>query len=169
MPHITLRPSFSKDLDGLRRSSRKHYQRACEILLEIQRDVEPSAQRRAETRIPKCVKYELPDGYRLVLQRGDSEAFMVALVVGTHDHVQSFLDGHKGYVFDEKTGQLRELRLGTATETAVEMVPSTELQAEEAIPDQSYPPLFAQFTDEMLLRLARLIRQRAPERLASVV
>jgi superfamily I DNA/RNA helicase len=153
VPHITLRPSFSKDLDGLRRSSRKNYQRACEILLEIQRDVEPAAPRRAENRIPKCVKYELTDGYRLVLQRGDSEAFMVALVVGTHDHVQSFLDGHKGYVFDEKTGQLRELRLGTATETAVEMVPSTELLAEEAIPDQSYPPLFAEFTDEMLLRL----------------
>ncbi|QQO34296.1 hypothetical protein JJC00_00810 [Bradyrhizobium diazoefficiens] len=51
MPRITLRPSFSKDLDGLRRSSRKHYQRACEILMEFQRDIEPSAQRRAETRI----------------------------------------------------------------------------------------------------------------------
>jgi hypothetical protein len=32
-----------------------------------------------------------------VLQRGDSDATMVALVVGTHDHVESFLDGHKGY------------------------------------------------------------------------
>jgi superfamily I DNA/RNA helicase len=153
MPHITLRPSFSKDLDGLKRSSRKHYQRACEILMEIQRDLEPSAQRRAETRIPKCAKYELPDGYRLVLQRGDSDATMVALVVGTHDHVESFLDGHKGYVFDEKTGQLRELRLGTATETAVEMVPSAELLSEQTFPDQPYPPLFADFTDEMLLRL----------------
>jgi mRNA-degrading endonuclease RelE of RelBE toxin-antitoxin system len=91
MPHIILRPSFSKDLDGLRRSSRKHYQRACEILLELQRDGEPSATRRAETRIPKCYKYELPDGYRLVLQQGDSNASMVALVIGTHDHVESFL------------------------------------------------------------------------------
>ncbi len=45
---------------------------------------------------------------------------MVALAVGTHDHVDLFLNGHKGYVFDQKTGQLRELRLGTATETAVE-------------------------------------------------
>jgi superfamily I DNA/RNA helicase len=153
MPHITLRPSFSKDLDGLRRSSRKHYQRACEILMEIQRDIEPSAPRRAETRIPKCVKYELPDGYRLVLQRGDSEATMVALVAGTHDHVESFLDGHKGYVFDQKTGQLRELRIGTATETSVEIVPSAELQREQAPSEQTYPPFFALFTDEMLLRL----------------
>ena len=84
---------------------------------------------------------------------GDSDATMVALVVGTHDHVDSFLDGHKGYVFDEKSGQLRELRLGTATETAVEMVPSAELLSEQTIPDQPYPPLFADFTDEMLLRL----------------
>lgn len=153
MPHITIRPSFSKDLDGLRRSSRKHYQRACEILLEIQRDIEPSAPRRAESRIPKCYKYELPDGYRLVLQRGDTDAIMMALVVGTHDHVESFLDGHKGYVFDERTGQLRELRLGTAIDTAVEMVPSAELQDEEASPDLPYPALFADFTDDMLLLL----------------
>jgi superfamily I DNA/RNA helicase/mRNA-degrading endonuclease RelE of RelBE toxin-antitoxin system len=153
MPHITLRPSFSKDLDGLRRSARKQYQRACEILTDIQRDIEPAAPRRAETRIPKCIKYELPDGYRLVLQHGDSNSIVVALVVGTHDHVDSFLDGHKGYVFDKKTGQLRELRLGTATETAVEMVPSAELQSEQTVTDQPYPPLFADFTDEMLLRL----------------
>ena len=56
-------------------------------------------------------------------------------------------------MFDQKTGQLRELRLGTATETAVEMVPSAELLSEQTISDQSYPPLFADFTNEMLLRL----------------
>ncbi len=153
MPKITLRPSFTKDLDGLRRSSRKHYQRASEILFEIQRDVEPSAPRRAETRIPKCVKYELPDGYRLVLQRGDSDGVMVALSVGTHDHVSSFLDGHKGYVFDEKTGKLRELRIGTAIETAVEMVPSAALKAEQKIPGQTRVSLFEGFTDDMLRNL----------------
>ena len=53
MPRIILRPSFSKDLDGLRRSSRKHYQRASEILLEIQRDIEPSAPRRSENSYPE--------------------------------------------------------------------------------------------------------------------
>lgn len=153
MPKVTLRPSFSKDLEGLKRSSRKNYQRVCEILLEIQRDVELSVPRRAETRIPKCVKYELQDGYRLVLQQSDSDATMVALTVGTHDHVDSFLDGHKGYIFDKKTGQLRELRLGTATETAVEMVPSAELQSEQAADAEPYPPLFDDFTDAMLMHL----------------
>ena len=33
------------------------------------------------------------------------------------------------------------------------MVPSAELQAEQAVPDEPYPPLFEDFTDEMLLRL----------------
>jgi len=78
---------------------------------------------------------------------------MVALSVGTHDHVSSFLDGHKGYVFDEKTGQLRELRVGTATETAVEMVPSAALQAEQTAPDQNLAALFDGFTDDMLRNL----------------
>src|ERR1700720_195093 len=136
MPRIILRPSFSKDLDGLRRSSRRHYKSASEVLLELQRDLEPSAPRRAETRIPKCHKFELPGGYRLVLQGGESDATMVALVVGTHDHVESFLDGHKGYVFDGRTGRVGELRLATATETAVEMVPSAELQVEQPSPPQ---------------------------------
>lgn len=153
MPRIILRPSFSKDLDGLRRASRKNYQKASEILLELQRDVEPTAPRRSETRIPKCEKFELQDGYRLVLQRGDSDDVMVALVVGTHDHVDSFLDGHKGYVFDEKTGRLRELRIATATETVVEMVPSAEIKAEQPSPPEVSPPLFGAFSDEMLARL----------------
>jgi hypothetical protein len=132
MPIVVLRPNFARDLDGLRRSARKVYQRASEILLELQRDIQPSAARRSESRIPKCHKFELPDGYRLVLQEGDSGATMVALAVGKHDHVDSFLDGHKGFVFDEKTGRVRELRLATAAETAVEMVPSVDLQADQS-------------------------------------
>ena len=68
-----------------------------------------------------------------MLQGSDFAGTMVALAVGTHDHIDLFLNGHKGYVFDKNTGQLRELRLGTATETAVEMVPSAQLQAEQAL------------------------------------
>jgi superfamily I DNA/RNA helicase len=153
VPRIILRPSFSKDLDGLRRNARKVYQRASEVLLELQRDLEPTATRRAETRLAKCEKFELPDGYRLVLQRSDSDDAMVALVVGTHDHVDSFLDGHKGYVFDGATGRLRELRLATATETTVEMVPSAELQAEQPEITYPLPALLADFTDDMLRRI----------------
>lgn len=153
MPRITLRPTFSRDLDGLKRSARKQYQRATEILVEIQRDQEPSAPRRAESRIPNCVKFELQDGYRLVLQRSDDEAEMIALVVGTHDHVDSFLDGHKGYLFDRRTGRVRELRLATSAETSVEVSPSVDLVAETDSESPAESPVFGEFTDEMLKNL----------------
>jgi hypothetical protein len=78
---------------------------------------------------------------------------MVALVAGKHDYVDAFLDGHRGYVFDGKTGHLRELRVGTATETAVEMVPSADLQSEQPVTPEPLPPLFGDFSDEMLGRL----------------
>lgn len=153
MPHITLRPTFTRDLDGLRRSSRKHYQRASEVLLELQRDQNPSAARRAESRIPNCVKFELPDGYRLVLQRVEQGEELIALVVGTHDHVESFLDGHKGYVFDARTGRVRELRLATAAETAIDVAPSAELVGETALESQDRGHTFADLSDEMLSTL----------------
>jgi len=153
MPKVILRPTFSKDLDGLRRSSRKHYQRASEILLELQRDQEPSAPRRSESRIPHCVKFELPDGYRMVMQRTESEDSLLALVVGTHDHVESFLDGQKGYVFDPTTGRVRELRLATAIETSITVAPSQNMVAKEGTEPVPVAPLFSDFTDAMLFQL----------------
>jgi len=153
MPRITLRPTFTRDLDGLKRSARKQYQRASEVLLELQRDQTPSAPHRSESRIPNCIKFELPDGYRLVLQRTDDAEELIALVVGTHDHVDTFLDGHKGYVFDARTGRVRELRLATSSETVIEVAPSGDLAAETAIDTPPQPPVFATFTDAMLARL----------------
>ncbi|MCC7003876.1 MAG: hypothetical protein IT357_17100, partial [Gemmatimonadaceae bacterium] len=153
MPKLTLRPTFSRDLDALRRSARKQYMRASEILLELQRDQEPTAPRRSETRIPNCVKFELPDGYRMVLQRSDTADELIALVAGTHDHVDSFLDGHKGYLFDARTGRVRELRLATASETAIEVAPSPDLVAETRETSALTTPVFAAFSDEMLLSL----------------
>ena len=89
----------------------------------------------------------------MVLQRSDTGNAMVALVVGSHDHIDSFLDGHKGYVFDTTTGKLKELRLATASETQVEMVSSAELNEEQAEQPLSSQPLFVDFTDAMLERI----------------
>ena len=152
MPEITLRQTFTRDLDGLRRSARKQYQRACELLLELQRDQEPSAARRSESRIPECIKYELPDGYRLVLQWAEDGGALVALVLGTHDHVESFLDGHKGYVFDPKSGRVRELRLATSSETSIDIAPSPELLS-SANYEPTVDPVFGSLSQEMLVRL----------------
>lgn len=154
MPRIVLRPSFRKDLDGLKRSARKQYERASEVLLELQRDVEPSVPRRAESRLPNCVKYELQDGYRIVLQKADgSEEVLIALAIGKHDHVDSFLEGHKGWVFDPQKGQLRELRLATIDESSVEIVPSAGLVDEAARVEEPISPLYGAFSDEMLEHL----------------
>lgn len=151
MPRIVLRPSFNRDLDALKRGSRKNYQRASEILQELQRGVAPSISRRAEGRIPHCVKYELADGYRLVFQSVPGNEALIALAVGTHAHVDAFLDGHKGYVFDPRTGRLKELRLATVEDTTVEIVPSDALDVEAAAESADTAPvhLFADFTDAM--------------------
>ena len=104
MPRIRLRPNFSKDLDALKRHHRTNYRKTCEILVDLERDADVSAALRAESRIPGCVKYELVDGYRLVFQKVQGSNALVALAVRKHDHVDSFLDGHKGHVFDPRTG-----------------------------------------------------------------
>ena len=152
MSQLILRPTFAKDLDGLRTSSRKHYQRASELLLELQRGRKPTAPTRTESRIPHCIKYELPDGYRLVLQRAEGNAALIALAVGKHDRVESFLDGHKGYIFDPKNGRVRELRLATAAETTIEVAPSPELLSQADAEHVDAPP-FESLSHEMFARL----------------
>lgn len=152
MPKLTLSKSFQKDLDGLRRSSRKHYQRTCELLFELQRDQAPSAHRRSESRIPECIKYELPDGYRLVLQKAENASALIALVVGKHDHVESYLDGHKGYVFDAKSGRVRALSLATSDKTSIDITPSAAVQS-RVDPTPSDAPVFGPLSPEMLARI----------------
>ena len=153
MGKIILRPSFQKDLAALKRNHLNNYRKASAVLMDLETDASVSVKLRSESRIPDAVKCELSDGYRLVFQRlADGDKY-IALTVGTHDHVDSFLDGHKGWVFSE-SGSLRELRLATIEETTVQIVPSSAVE-----PDQTEPPLQQQFriledfTDEMLGRL----------------
>ena len=91
----------------------------------------------------------------MVLQAIEGSTGLIALSVGTHDHVDSFLDGHKGYIFDPKTGTLKELRLATADETTVEVVPSRTLvsQRTSETANQAAQKLFRDFSDEMLIGL----------------
>jgi superfamily I DNA/RNA helicase len=103
--------------------------------------------------MPNCAKFELPDGYRLVMQRTESGDSLLALAVGTHDHVESFLDGHKGYVFDPASGRVRELRLATSSETAITIAPSENLAASNTAEHAAMARLFAEFADTMLSNL----------------
>ena len=162
MPRIRLRPNFSKDLDALKRHHRNNYRKACEIMVDLERDADVSASLRSESRIPGCVKYELADGYRLVFQKVQDSKALVALTVGKHDHVDSFLDGHKGHIFDPRTGRIRELRIATIDDASVDVVPSSaqsdgperDALVAEAPPEPEPPVrVFAGFSVAELLRL----------------
>ncbi|MBI4303785.1 MAG: UvrD-helicase domain-containing protein [Chloroflexi bacterium] len=148
---------FSKDLSALKTKHSNNYRKATAVLLELQMGQAPDAHRRDESRIPKATKFELDPDYRLLIQRVDEEDAVIALCVGNHDHVDSFLDGHKGWVFDSN-GNIRELRMASATEEATQIVVSQNLQIETpklAIEPELlvHPPVFGDFTAEMLTRL----------------
>jgi len=56
-----------------------------------------------ETRLPNIEKYDLGDGYRLVVQLvNGKENFRAFLFVGTHDAVEHWLDTHKNYKWVKK-------------------------------------------------------------------
>ncbi len=56
-----------------------------------------------ENRIPYCFKYDLGDGWRLVTQQSDKACFF--LLIGDHNDVDRWLDGHRGQRFGIKDGK----------------------------------------------------------------
>ena len=87
-----------------------------------------------------------------MLQHSEEGGALIALVVGTHDHVESFLDGHKGYVFDPKSGRVRELRLATSNETSIDIAPSRDLLS-QATSESLVNRTFDALSHEMLVQL----------------
>ena len=130
MPRLILTKVFVKDLNALKTRHSNNYRKANAVLMELQRGEEPSAPRRDESRIPKPLKFQLDSDFRLLLQRVDNEDALIALSVGNHDHVGLVSRRHKGWVFDPRTGNIRELRLATATEEATQIVASRSLASE---------------------------------------
>jgi hypothetical protein len=63
-----------------------------------------AATNNGETRIPKCVKYNLGDGWRLVTVQDNRVCGFI--FVGDHDDVDQFLDRHKGTRFGIRDGKL---------------------------------------------------------------
>ncbi len=57
-----------------------------------------------ETRLARCVKYDLGDGWRLVTQQ--SAKACIFLFVGDHDDTDRWLDAHKGETFGVRENQL---------------------------------------------------------------
>ena len=57
-----------------------------------------------ESRLPKCVKYDLGEGWRLVTVQDERTCGLV--FVGSHDEVDHFLDQHRGARFGLRDGKL---------------------------------------------------------------
>lgn len=156
MAKVFLRPHFQKDLSALKTHHRQNYRKVCEVIVDLETGAQVALPRRSESRIPSCAKYELSEGYRVVFQEVAGTQTLVALCVGKHDHVDSFLDGHGGYVFDPSTGRVREIRIATVEETATETIPSQTAQPSAGIAEETISAsrrTFEQFTTTMLEKL----------------
>jgi superfamily I DNA/RNA helicase len=104
------------------------YQQAYTVLGELETGSDVSKTLRPDPRIPDSLKYELPDGYRIVFQKVSKTNEHLALFVGSHDDAEHFLDSHKGWIFDPVKLTLKEIRFNTATEDVNNIVRSPDLQ-----------------------------------------
>lgn len=126
---MQLTKEFNSRLMALKTSGKKaQYSQAWMVLGELQAGVDVSKNFRHDSRLPDCLKYELPDGYRIVFQKIASGADYLALFVGTHSDVDNYLNSRVGWVFDPVKHTLKELRYNTATEDVNNVVRSPELQ-----------------------------------------
>lgn len=101
-----------------------------------------SRTKHGESRIPNVEKYDLHDGFRLVVQLVDGPQKVRAfLFVGTHDDTQRWLDVHRNYrwVKNERDGVLEFVMVTVGA--AERHVPSDRLNLEALEQDREKPIL----------------------------
>ena len=153
---MKLTKEFQTRLMALKRSGKKkQYEQAMMIISELGFDIQVSKNQRDDSRIPNCVKFELPDGYRIVFQEIEGkERDFLALFIGSHDEVDRFLDNHKGWIFDPDKQGLKELRWSTVDEERTNLVRSSELKktVEGQTRQSLAPKAFEGLTTDRLLK-----------------
>ena len=149
---MILTKEFKTRLMALKSAGKKaQYNQAWTVLGELESGAQVSKNFRPESRIPNCYKYELPGGYRILLQQVEgAENEFLALFVGSHDDTDHFLNTHKDWIFDPKRHTLKELRWNTATEEAVNTVRSPEMKVAET-EQVAIEPVFSRLTDTQLV------------------
>lgn len=154
---MILTKEFKTRLMALKSAGKKaQYNQAWAVLGELESGAEVSKNFRPDSRIPNCYKYELPDGYRIILQQVENvENEFLALFVGSHDDSDHFLNTHKGWIFDPNRHTLKELRWNTAAEEAVNAVRSPEMKAVET-EKPGIGPVFGRLTDTQLVNAGLL-------------
>lgn len=100
-----------------------------------------------ESRLKNIEKFDLPDAYRLVVQRVGNEKQMRAfLFVGTHDDAEKWLDSHRNYTW-VKSPTDGTLNLMPITYNEERYVPADRLDLESPETDLQLP-LLRNVTDE---------------------
>jgi len=130
---VKLSKEFMARFKSLKTSGkRKQYEQIAAILVELEMDSAITKRFHPDSRIPNCRKYELAEGYRIVLQKAEaSENQILALFAGSHDDTDKFLDTHKGWFFNPKTGGLKRLNIASYEDELINVVPSPEIQLEQ--------------------------------------
>jgi superfamily I DNA/RNA helicase/mRNA-degrading endonuclease YafQ of YafQ-DinJ toxin-antitoxin module len=133
--------------------TRKQYEQAAAILMDLETDSEVSKQFHPDGSIPNCRKYELAGGYRIVFQKvKDSEDQILALFVGSHDETERFLSNHKGWLIDPKTNGLKRLDLASYEDELINVVPSPEIQTVRIQEEENKKPVFEDIGRELLIK-----------------
>jgi superfamily I DNA/RNA helicase len=150
---MILTKEFKTRLMALKSAGKKaQYNQAWAVLGELESGAPVSKNFRPDSRIPNCYKYELPDGYRIILQQVENvENEFLALFVGSHDDTDHFLNTHKDWIFDPNRHTLKELRWNTAAEEAVNSVRSPEMKAAQS-EKPSAEAVFSRLTDAQLVK-----------------
>ncbi|WP_417703447.1 3'-5' exonuclease [Rheinheimera aquimaris] len=98
---ILFKPFHSAMHQLMRQGQKKIVQAARAAMSEASTDGEIKSLKRTkhgETRLPNVEKFDLGDGYRLIVQLIDGvKKTRVFLFVGSHDDAQRWLDNHKNY------------------------------------------------------------------------
>jgi len=90
-----------------------------------------------ETRLPNVEKYDLGDGYRLVVQLVDPAAKQRAfLFVGDHEDAETWLDNHKNYrwVMRDDDATLEFVQVSDESDTTV-VVPKVDVDSPDSLLD----------------------------------
>lgn len=149
--------AYQDALASVMSKSVKVYDKCCGLLNAIEHDLKTVRKIRSDDRLQGEVKYELGDGYRVVLQRGDQS--LIALTVGTHDEVERFLSAHRSRNFTQTEDRQRSSKERTSVH-APQGNPSSRLVTAPVVTASRHTPIFDSFSSDVLLQIgvpARLV------------
>lgn len=153
MPQVIIPRSFRKMLRELSKSDRvgklaaQRAEAAC-TQASLNDQIRLERTNHGESRLD-CEKYELGDGYRLVLQRNKvgMEDFLIMLFVGSHAESDTWLALHRGYkwVRKDSDGKIDFIQVSSAEEPLRPPVIDLSLDTPEHVLDE---PLLSTFSAE---------------------